>query len=114
MRGWPSFDTETFDLLSQRLDAANWPSTRTYQLLLAQTPALKFHYGENIARSRLLNAALVLRRHRGPYGPAGVDDVRPMAMPDRRSEAWPADLHAAATARGGRPAQGRRLRSRND
>jgi hypothetical protein len=75
MRGWPSFNTDTFDLMNNRIDAANWPSTRTHQLILAQTTALKFHYGENISRARLLNAAHVLGRYRGPYVPTTVDDI---------------------------------------
>lgn len=75
LRGWPSFDPDTFDLKSHTFDAYGWPQTSTHQVSLSQTRSLQFHYSSHVAKSRLLNAAFVLSKRCGPYSTSSVSDT---------------------------------------
>src|SRR5579859_491313 len=90
LRGWPSFDRDTFNLITHEMDAVNWPSTRTYQLALSQIAGLSHHYNPHVFKARLLSAGSILGCSRGPYSPSGIDDflfeiVHSAMIPEMRS-----------------------------
>jgi hypothetical protein len=72
-RGWPSFG-RNFDLMSLQIAWSEWPTDKTLQLILGQVTSLRFHYGENIGRHRLVSAAVLLGRHNRSYSITDVDD----------------------------------------
>jgi hypothetical protein len=72
-RGWPSFGSN-FDVKHLQIAWSEWPRDKTLQVILGQIPSLRFHYGDNVARHRLVSAAALLGGHNRSYSIDDVDD----------------------------------------